>query len=257
MSGGKADKACVAVLEFYPDQKKIFLAQLIEKIKAEEFISADLKIHEIISRYANEAELVAFDVPLSLPKCTLCKIKCPGYEVCNEPEIKFIRSLYQQEVNKKKPKKMYTPYTQRAVEAYLATQDPQMDVHHALGSNLAPLTARGLFLSRRMTIPTTEVFVKLSVQILGQQLKVNKSRLKIYRNSVGGEEAREIFLNTMTEKWQIFFYRQDLKTMVENFHAFEAFIAAYIAYLSAVGMTQKRPEGLPASESWISIPKGE
>ena len=40
LSGGKADKACVAVIEYYSLHKKIFLARLYEKIKTEEFISA-------------------------------------------------------------------------------------------------------------------------------------------------------------------------------------------------------------------------
>jgi hypothetical protein len=255
LSGGKADKACIAVLEYYPVQKKIFLAKLIEKIKAEEFISADLKIHEVISQYQDNAEAVAFDVPLSLPQCTLCELKCPGYEACTVDEIKFIRNLYQQENSKKKPKKMYTPYTQRVIDAWLANAEPELDIQHALGANLAPLTTRALFISRRLSIPCVEVVPKLAVMRIGQHLKVNKSQLKIYRNSFGGAEAREIFLNYMSEKLQIFFYRQDFKSMVENFHAFEAFISGYTGFLQAIGKSEPRPANLPASEKWVAIPK--
>jgi hypothetical protein len=255
LSGGKADKACIAVLEYYPVQKKVFLTKLIEKIKAEEFISADLKIHEIITQYQDNAESVAFDVPLALPICALCELKCPGYETCNEPEIKFIRSLYQQESAKRKPKKMYTPYTQRGIDAWLAHQEPEIDIQHALGSNLAPLTARANFIARRLPIPTLEVVPKLAVMRIGQHLKVNKSQLKVYRNSVGGAEAREVFLNYMSEKLQIFFYRQDFKTMIENFHAFEAFISAYTGFLEATGKSEPRPASLPKSERWVAIPK--
>ena len=227
---------------------------MIEKIKAEEFISADLKIHEIIMQYQDQLKSVAFDVPLSLPKCITCELQCPGYEICTEKEIKYMRHLYQQNDSKKKPKKMYTPYTQRCVEAYLASTEDEIDIQHALGSNLAPLAARGLFISKRLPTKSFEVNPKLSVWRLGQGLKVNKTHLKVYRNSVGGEEARTAILDSMSEKWKIFFYQQDFKILSENFHAFDAFICAYTAYLQHQGETESPPSGFPSQESFIEIP---
>lgn len=254
LSGGKSDRACVSIIDYYPDQGKIFLSKLIEKIKAEEFISADLKIHEIITQYQDQIKSVAFDVPLSLPKCITCKLQCPGYETCSEKEIKYIRNLYQKNDSKKKPKKMYTPYTQRCVEAYLASSEDEVDIQHALGSNLAPLAARGLFISRRLKLKSLEVNPKLSVWRLGQALRVNKTHLKVYRNSVGGEEARTAFLHLMSEKWSVFFYQQDFKILADNFHAFDSFICAYTAYLNHQAETEKPPVGFPAAERFIEIP---
>ena len=35
LSGGKADKACVAVVEYFPKFKKLFLSNMFERIKSE------------------------------------------------------------------------------------------------------------------------------------------------------------------------------------------------------------------------------
>lgn len=254
VSGGKSDKSCVAILEYYPVQKKIFLSKLIEKIKAEEFISADLKIHEIITQYKDQTESLAFDVPLSLPKCVSCQLNCPGYEACDEVEIKYLRSLYQQEVDKKKPKKLYTPYTQRCADAYLSHLEPDLDAQHALGANLAPLTVRAMFIARRLKLPSLEVSTRVALWKLGQELKVNKTHLKVFRNSIGGEDAREVILQHFSDKWNVFFYRQDLRSMIENHHAFEAFLCAYVGFLHAAGKTLSTPKDFPKHEMWITIP---
>jgi hypothetical protein len=256
LSGGKSDKACVAILEYFPEHKKIFLARLFEKIKTEEIISADLKIHEIITQFGKEVESVAFDVPLTLPKCLRCSLPCPGYEVCNLDEIKWLRNFYQ-EVNKgKKPKKMFTPYTQRCAESFVshALEEP-FDIHHTLGSNVAPLAARAQFIQRRLDLKCIEVFPKLSVWRLGQKLKVPKSHLRFHKHIVGGDESRKIFLQHLCDREGVFIYQQDLRAMVENNHAFEALICAYTGYLKFLGQTEARPSGFPKKEAWVEFPK--
>ncbi len=259
LSGGKSDKACVAVVEYYPEHKKVFLARLFEKIKSEPGdVSADLKIHQIISQYEGETESVAFDVPLQLPKCMRCKLKCPGYEVCDEEEIKWLRNHYEKLNLKKRPKKVFTPYTQRCVETYLAQElEEPFELHHALGSNLAPLTARAHFITRRLKMKFIEVLPKLSIWRLGLQLKVSKSHLRFHRHAVGGDESRRVFLQALSEKLGVFIYQQDMKSMIENNHAFEAFISALTGYLSQQKVTEKRPNDFPKSESWIEFPKAD
>lgn len=256
LSGGKSDKACLAVIEYFPEHKKIFLARLYEKIRTEEFISADLKIHEIISRFHDEIEYLAFDVPLTLPACLVCKLACPGYETCNEKEMQWLREFYAKVNKGKRPRRMFTPYTQRAAEAYIAhALEESFEIHHALGSNMAPLTARAQFIRRRLKIPAIEVFPKLSVWRIGRELKIAKSHLKFHKHAVGGDESRKIFLQALCEKQGIFIYQQDLKAMVENNHAFEAFICAYTGFLKFMKGTEARPQGFPKHEAWIEFPK--
>jgi len=256
LSGGKNDKACVAVVEYFPEHKKLFLARLYEKIKTEEFISADLKIHEIISQFGDQIDYVAFDAPLTLPKCLNCKLKCPGYETCTTPEMEWMRDFYAVVNKGKKPKKMFTPYTQRCVEAYIAHGlEENFEIHQALGSNMAPLTARALFLQRRMHVEAIEVFPKLSVWRLGKEMKVAKSHLKFHKHAIGGDVSRSVFLQHLTDRKGVFIYQQDMKSMVENNHAFEAFICAYTAFLKFMKQTQPRPANFPKNEAWIEFPR--
>ncbi len=256
LSGGKADKACIAVVEYYPEHKKVFLSRLFEKIKSEPGdTSADLKIHQILSQYENETVSVAFDVPLQLPECVTCVQKCPGYEVCNVSSIKWLREHYERTNLKKKPKKIFTPYTQRCAETYLAEElEEPFELHHPLGSNLAPLTARARFIARRLKMNFIEVIPKLSIWRLGLQLKVNKSHLRFHRHAVDSDESRRAILQAMAEKLGVFIYQQDLKAMIDNNHAFEAFISAYTGFLAGQKLTEKRPAEFPKSESWIEFP---
>lgn len=263
LSGGKSDKSCLAVVDFYREPEKIFLNRIVDRVKAEEFISADLKIHELIQQFSDNCEALLLDAPLTLPPAALackCKPICTGYETCEDPQIQWMRKIYQRQ-EKAKPKKFFTPYTQRALELYLQeSPDIQpkgaaLDIQHALGANLAPITMRAQYICRRITLPCLEVLPKLSVWRLGKFLKVAESHLRSYRNSVGGEDARRIFLTQLAEKTGVFIYRQDLKLMIENCHAFEAFICAYMGVLGKMGKLEPRPKDFPKSEIWLELPK--
>ena len=82
---------------------------VFEKIKSDEQISADLKIHELIEQNAATAQYVAFDVPWNLPNCLSCKKKCPGFENCHEPHIEWMWHHHNEKLKKKRPKKLFTP----------------------------------------------------------------------------------------------------------------------------------------------------
>ncbi|MFZ3229775.1 MAG: DUF429 domain-containing protein [Pseudobdellovibrio sp.] len=258
LAGGKSDKACVALIEYYPKNKKIFLSRLYEKIKSEEKISADLKIHELIEQNKDTLEYVAFDVPWNLPACITCKKKCPGYENCNEPHIKWMWSHYDEKMKKKKPKKFFTPYTQRSIEMYFATElEESFSIHHAMGSNSAPLLARANFIKKRLSenIKCIEVNPKLTLWRIGRTLDVMKSHLRHHRAAFGGDDSRRLFLHAMNERNLTFIYHQDMKQMVDNSHAFDAFICALTGFLRYKDLTEKRPKNFPAYEDWIDFPK--
>lgn len=256
LSGGKSDRASVVILDYYSDQKRLFLSRLFDRIKTEESISADLKIHEIIENHQDQVQFVCVDVPLSFPKCIDCRLQCPGFEVCDEPEMKWLRSFYQDVNKKKKPKKIFTPYTQRCSDAFLVhSLEEKFEVGHALGSNLAPLTARAHFIKRRLGhLNFQEVSPQVCVYRLGLRYKVAKSKLKKTRNQVSGEETRALFLQAMLEKSGVFVYQQDLKLLIEDNHSFEAFICAFMGYLSYMNQAESRPKGFPSQEAWPLIP---
>lgn len=255
LGGGKTDKACVAVLEYYPKHKKVFLSRLVEKIKSDEIHSADFKIHEIIEQYHHEVDLIAFDVPFHLPQCLQCKKTCPGIESCKEPHVQWMWEYTRKLHKKKKPRKLFTPYTQRCVELYMSSElEEPFILQHAMGANTAPLLARAMFIKRRLDTPCVEVFPKLSVWRVGRALNVMKSHLRFHKHSIGGEESRREILQALSTHNVAFVYDQDVKLMVENNHAFEAFICALTAFLKFKGQTEPRPPGFPAGEDWIEFP---
>lgn len=259
LAGGKSDKACLAVIEYYPKEKKVFLSRLFEKIKSDDHVSGDLKIHELIKEHSENLKYVAFDVPLALPECIVCqqtrRLKCPGYEACKEPHIEWMWKHHEEALKKKKTHKLFTPYTQRAVEMYFQTElDQAFYLHHAMGSNAAPLMARALFIKNRLNTECIEVFPKLTFYRLGESLGLLKSTLNDHRAAFGGDESREQLLRILNEKNLAFLYHQDMKAMVDNSHAFEAFMCALTAFFKYQGHTEPRPKKFPANESWVEFP---
>jgi hypothetical protein len=255
LAGGKSDKACVAILEYYADQKKIFLSRLFEKIKSDEQISGDLKIHELIEQNLATTQYVAFDTPWRLPNCLTCVRKCPGYENCHESHIEWMWHHQDDKLKKKRPKKLFTPYTQRCIELYLQTElEEPFILPHAMGANCAPLMARASFIQKRLSANCIEVFPKLTLWRLGQSLDVMKSVLRSHKAAFGGDESRAQFLQSLNANNIAFIYNQDMKQMVENNHAFEAFLCGFTAFLKYRGLTEKRPKKFPATEDWIEFP---
>jgi hypothetical protein len=256
LGGGKTEKTCLSVIEYYPEQRKIFLSRLFDRIRSDGEISADLQIHGLITQCPPPVENVAFDVPLQLPKCQTCRLRCPGYEECQEPEILWMWKHYRSLAKKKSPLRLFTPYTERCVEQYLGSElEEPFHLPHALGANLAPLTARALFLARRLEFPLVEVFPKLSLWRIGNALNMPKSHLRFHRHWEGGNESRQLVIQRMMDKNLAFIYDQDIKLLIDSPQAFDSFLCALTGLLDFLGHTEPRPKGFPRRESWLSIPK--
>jgi predicted nuclease with RNAse H fold len=257
LGGGKGRKTCLAIIEYYVKEKKLFLSQLYDKIEESEKLSADSKIVQILEKHKKELHSVAIDAPLKMPKCMRCRLKCPGHEKCQEPEIKWMWKWHKNREPSKRPNKIFTPYTERCVEQYISSEiQPDLATDHALGSNRAPLAARAMYLKRRIKdTQVIEVMPKVSLWRLGQEMGVSKAKLLKYKTVTHGPEIRQIFLDRWTEGDLSFIYHRDFKLMVKDAFAFESFIAAYTAFLKSKGLCEKRPKGFPKSEAWIAIPK--
>ena len=255
LAGGKTDKTAVAILEYYPQQKRLFLRSLRDRLRGEGGVSGDAVLHSLLSEEEAGLSLVAFDVPLQMPKCLRCKLRCPGYEKCKEPEIRWMWEHHRKLDDKKRPNKLFTPYTERCAEKFIATElEEPFHPSHAFGANAAPLAARALFLRRRLKVKVMETYPKLALWRLGRALKVPKSYLRSHKHSVDGDEARHIFLQALIAEQIAFIYQQDLKTMVEHNQPFDAFVCALTAYLRSRGQCEKSPAGYPKGEAWIDYP---
>ena len=256
LAGGKTDKTCIANVDYYPEQDKIFLSLLEEGIKSTVKGTSDALVLDSLTKGKKKPQLIGMNAPLRLPKCMRCRLRCPGYENCRESEILWLWKHYKARNSKKRPRKFFTPYTERCSEFYIANElEEKFHPPHALGTNLAPLTARAHYLQRRIKAPIIEVYPKLSLWRIGRSLGIQKSYLRFHKHSIEGDDSRMSILERLIERDIAFVYEQDRRSMVENNQAFEAFLCALTAVLKFRGQVEKRPPGFPKSESWIEIPK--
>lgn len=256
LGGGKNDRTSVAVIEFFPGHSRVFLRSLHERIRADHLESADEKLYQILASREPNLVSVGVDAPLQLPKCLRCALPCPGYDQCHEPEIRWHWRMHAQMLARKKKLKLFTPYTERCSEVYISSclEEP-FHPAHALGANLAPLTARALFIARRLELPLFEVLPELTLWRVGRALKVAKSHLRHCSHSFEGDESRHHFLKILVEREIAFLYQQDIRTMIENSSAFEAFLCALTGFLRFRNQVERRPKDFPRGEAWIEFPK--
>jgi hypothetical protein len=246
----------MAVLDHYEGADRLVLSQLVESIKSEEKISGDDILLEAIRGLGNAVEKIALDVPLTFPKCTECKLVCPGISRCQESHIKWFWKHHKKSKELNSNAKLFTPYTQRPVEAWLADQeDCEVSPSDALGANAAPLTARAVFLLKRLpSKKVIEVNPRISLIRIGRRHKLMKRHLKFHKQSIDGEKSRSYVIGKLVEDGNLFLYHQDQVKLVSNGNAFDALICALTAFDSFNGQVEPRPEGFPEKEAFIEIP---
>jgi hypothetical protein len=254
--GGKSDRTCLAVLEYFPDHGKIFLHQLFEKIQGSASRSADGELVRMIREFEPNIEMLAFDAPLQLPVCTSCRLACPGGESCRVPAVTYMRELNKKTMRENKNAKFITPYTQRPVELYIQKRlERPYYIQDALGANVAPLAARARHILKCLGLPSVEVFPDLSFVRLAEQLGLPAKFLRAEARSFEPEEARRLFLSALMERRLCFIYQQDIQRLIDNADAFDAFLTSFTAFLSRIGECEERPRGFPKKEIWIQFPK--
>jgi hypothetical protein len=255
LGGGKSDRTAITVLEYYVTQKKLLVSRVLDRLKSEGELSADLKLHEYVQQFKSDVELIGLDVPLTLPKCFQCQLTCPGYELCDEEEIVWMWRQYRQASSKKKNTRMFTPYTRRCVEAYWADElEGPWSMGDALGSNQAPLVARGRFIRRRWDHEVIEVLPRLSLLRWAASSKVPKSQIRSHRHSFNGAESRAVILRHLSEQLDLFLYEQDRHLLVDHLSAFDSLWVALTAFWKFQKQCETRPKSFPKNEGWIAVP---
>lgn len=276
LSGAKNAKTMIAVLEYYPREKKVFLLDIQGGIGADPAANSDEALIGTILDHADDRKEMRLGVsaPLTLPPCLTCtKRICTPARACNTHEVKWMETFYQRHapqrakkaVSKRtaRSKDFFTPYTQRPVELWLKYEvmnhlPPKMrfELDETLGGNRAPLTARMLYLQRHLTpFRMHEVLPKLTVALLMPSLRLSQRTMRLYRSLEGGADERLVILERMCEHLDIFIYDRDLKKLTSNLNAFDAFLCAYTALLHDRGETVPRPKGFPPNSGWVEYPK--
>jgi hypothetical protein len=280
LSGAKNPKTTIAVLEYYPKEKKVFLLDLHSGIGTDDHANADDALIESIQDHADDhvrgrPEMsIGVSTPLTLPPCLGCnKRACQSAKGCASSDVKWMQQFYERSaltppkkpVSKKiaKQKDFFTPYTQRPVELWLRfdvmkkiPDRVRFEIDEAMGGNRAPLTARLHYLQKHLKkFSMIEVLPKLTVALLMPSLKLTWRHLRLYRSIEEGAHAREAILERMCEHLNIFIYDRDLKKLTTHLNAFDAFICAYTAILKDRGECANPPRGFPLASGWVDYPK--
>lgn len=269
LSGAKNAKTTLATLEYYPKENKVFLLDVHSGIGADSTKDSDTVLVETILDHAEGHPnfKIGVNVPLTLPPCFTCTKKTCSQEVCTSPEVKWMKTmpLSKKPVSKKtaKLKNFFTPYTQRPIELWLKhevisklPEKIQFEIDETLGGNKAPLTARMHYLQRHLhKFEIHEVLPKLTVALLMSSQKTSVKLLQNYRKMEEGAEARQIILEKLCERNDIFIYDRDMKKLTQNLNAFDAFLCAYTILLFDQNECVNPPKGFPVSSGWIRYPK--
>jgi len=267
LSGAKNQKTALAVLEFYPKERKTFLLDTFDGLGAENDLSSDESLLQTLKEYNQNVAAVAVNVPQTLPPCIECVRKsCPMPHSCNVPAVKWMRDLSRKHSrgrSQEDKSKSFTPYTQRPVELWLKHEVlPELrtrsspDIDETLGGTKAPLTARMQFLRRHLKgFPLFEVQPKLSVHILASRLGVPNRYTDTYRHLERGAYARAEILEKFIRELGLFIYDRDVRKLSQNLSAFDAFICALTVWLEGQEDCEEMPERFPDPLGWVLYPK--
>ena len=256
LGGAKSDRTSLAFIEYYPEQNKIFLNELVDKIKNEGELPADTLIIEELTKPQYKLGLLGINAPLTRPPCL--EHKCASIEACKSDEVAWMWEHYRRQSALKKNHKLFSPYTERWVDHYIATElEEPFPFTQTLGANTAPIWARARYLSRHIQVPMIEVNPKVSLWRIGRALLVQKSHLRFHKHQVEGDTARYAILKELVSRNIAFLYEADIRILVENIQAFDAFLCALTAVLQFKGQCEERPKDLPSTGGWIEIPKAD
>jgi len=267
LAGAKNQKTSLAVLEFYPKERKIFLLDIFDHIAVHEEQSGDEALLEVIREESSGVAQIGVNVPLELPACITCTRKsCPLPSHCTVPSVKWMR-----EITRKAAKthtlssraREFTPYTQRPIELWIRHQilsalpeNSHFEIDETLGGNRAPLSARMNFLKRQLQeFSLVEVWPKLSVALFAAKLGLHSKTVSRYRHLEYGVHSREEFLTHLARYYELFIYERDLRKLSQSLTAFDAFICAFTALLSDQNQCVKIPKGFPTSTGWVQYPE--
>lgn len=255
LAGGKTSKTHLAIVDYFPSENKVFLSHLFRDIGEDSKVSSDTVLINLIKENSQSLQSIAMDAPLTSPPCL--EHDCDGVETCKSKEVKWMWEQHRLNQNDRRPNKIFTPYTERPVEQVIAFQlEQQFPLDHALGSNRAPMWARAQHLQKRLKkIKLLETFPRLIVWRIGRALKISKTPLLFYKNSVEGAHYREQILDRFIDAEWLFMYSQDTKHMVKDAHVFEAVLSSYTAYLNFKNLCETPPKGFPIGSGWVAFPQ--
>lgn len=244
LSGGRSHNTAICVIDYFKGKGKLFLVEsFVDRNQNTESDLDDLLVERLKNIVGDEIDktCVITNAPLSLPPCFNCKRQvCPGKAECKDTETSEIMKIYKELKNKKKNLKKFSPYTQRTYEVWLRKAIPEIiPPHESIGSNLAQVTARMLYLKKIFpAFQFKESYPIAGILRLLPPLDLTDSFLRSYRGINEGKRARTTFIKKLEKRAPMFIYDSDMESITENLYLFESLILAYIGVLDFLGNTE-------------------
>ena len=235
LTGAKTPNTWISVLDFFENKDRLFVVKSIRFNKKTKFIDAQLI--EVLKKTNNEFKsIIISNAPLSLPPCVTCNTKCNGFENCLNPAVQYM-------FNKDKK----TPYSQRACDVWLKTQNPNINVE-TLGSNLAPITTRMHYLLKNLKgLTFFESSINASLFSILESLDLPTNYRLQYKAILIGARIRKRIIDALLN--HIFIYINDYDDIIKNINLFDAFILSLCGYFQYKNKTNNYKK--------MIIPKGD
>jgi hypothetical protein len=253
LSGPKNERSSLAALDYSRTTNRLILTDVETSFGGVEDVSADEVLLEHIKKLAREPgrsfKALTINAPLTLPPYFARESKPASH-----PEVLWMKKIWGRLKPRPRP---FEPYLQRPVEIYLKymTQERFL-ANDALGSNLAPLTARAHFLAKQFPNPTYESVPRFALQRIVIALGLPKNLFRDYTDIDKGLATREALLTGLIKKVpQLFIYDKDFDHMVQHPSQLHAFVLCLCGYLNAKGLCEKAPKSFPRSAGWTLLPK--
>jgi len=281
LRGSKSRHTVALTLEYYTDSQKLFLKEVYENQTADNSDTSDTWLQDIIKNQSN-LHSIAINAPLALPACLVCnRDVCHKHQHCTHPDIVWLEKAIHEW--SKGPKssaslvgakgtdaqiasnffsrhfilgKDFVPYTQRPCEYYLKIKYGLNELEEALGSNLAPLAARALFLKQRLPeYKWLEANPKINIQFLQPAFAYPGLAAKHYGRLEDGEANRTLIMEAVANSGLVFLYKNDLEKILISKYAMQAFFIAIQGFLDYRNLTEVYPADFEGSTGRISIPR--
>jgi len=223
LTGSQNPYTSISVLDYYDDEKRIFLSESLKDLNTKNKL--DIKLIEILKNLKNEANTyIITNAPLSIPPCIVCDNKsCLGVELCENQDVVFLKNTKDNNLR---------PYTQRPEDVFLKHKFKNIEIQtEALGSNLAPLTARIRYINKNLNdYKFYETNINVILYCIIKDLNLPEPYLKKYKNIIVGNRIRKSIIRSIEEKDYIFMYEKDYEETERNINLFEAFILAISSF---------------------------
>lgn len=131
----------------------LILDAFVHSLGPEPDRDADVRLTEVIADMGR-ADCYVIDVPLGLPPCTICALRCPGSAHCQVAEVAAMHDLWRVMRKRGSRSRAPQPYLDRYWDYFCRNVLDGLAVglrsefESPLGSNRSPLAARARYLAR-------------------------------------------------------------------------------------------------------------